>query len=355
MTKIETTSQLRAAALRLPLVSPQDVTILNIWYGRCPPLAFGGFEQPLTLTPRFWPHDTSKEALAALPLTIAGLHAQVIFPHDLAANLIEPCGVDYSSLSPQSASLLLEYRFSGLLDRLEAFLGESVSLDAFVPVQHGSWRENPVRLNALCEYGQAKYRVTFLVPQPLALRFAEKLMDTSPPREKAAVNSAPVNLSIRAGYTTLTFKELRTIGLGDVLLANSPLGKTEMMAVIGERHAARARWEDGKVFLLESPSPLGEEQRKVWSMTDSLNRNNAIEALDGDVDDVLVHVTFEVGRKEIELRELRSLAEGHVFDCGRDPRVGVDILAGSRRIGQGELILINETLGIRVTRLFNHE
>ena len=50
--------------------------------------------------------------------------------------------------------------------------------------------------------------------------------------------------------------------------------------------------------------------------------------------------------------ELRSLAAGYSFDLGKDLRAPVDILANGRKIGSGELIQIDERIGVRVNRLF---
>jgi type III secretion protein Q len=51
------------------------------------------------------------------------------------------------------------------------------------------------------------------------------------------------------------------------------------------------------------------------------------------------------------LGELRALGPGHAFALGRDPEQSVDIVAGGRRIGSGQLVRIGERIGVRVLRL----
>ena len=76
---------------------------------------------------------------------------------------------------------------------------------------------------------------------------------------------------------------------------------------------------------------------------------------DGTLDDLEVTLVFEIGRRFVDLAELRSIAPGYVFPMTQDASAPVDILANGRRIGRGEIVRIGETLGVRVTRLFGHE
>jgi type III secretion protein Q len=73
------------------------------------------------------------------------------------------------------------------------------------------------------------------------------------------------------------------------------------------------------------------------------------------LDHIEVTLTFELGRRTIDLRALRTMAPGHVFDLGRDPEGPVDIIANGKTIGAGEIVRIGETIGVRVTRLFLHD
>lgn len=79
-------------------------------------------------------------------------------------------------------------------------------------------------------------------------------------------------------------------------------------------------------------------------------------AQDGAVDDapieeVPVRLVFELGRLEIPLGELGTIAPGHVFALGRDERQPIDLLVGGRRIGRGEIVSLGGALGVRVLSL----
>ena len=73
-----------------------------------------------------------------------------------------------------------------------------------------------------------------------------------------------------------------------------------------------------------------------------------------DLDDVPVTLTFEVGRLSVQLGQLRRYGPGSVVELGRSRQELVEIAAGGRPIGQGELVEIEGAVGVRIVRLFDH-
>jgi type III secretion protein Q len=61
-----------------------------------------------------------------------------------------------------------------------------------------------------------------------------------------------------------------------------------------------------------------------------------------------------LGRIELSLAEIRQLAPGAIVPISRPLEDSVDILANGRRIGRGSLVQIGDSLGIRITRLFDN-
>ena len=106
--------------------------------------------------------------------------------------------------------------------------------------------------------------------------------------------------------------------------------------------------------LMSRPLPFTGDMRSVWTETDPTMSNDD-PTTDAGLDEIQVKLLFEVGRLEISLGELRTLAPGHVFELGRDPRCAVEIVAGARRIGYGEVVQIGDALGVRVVRIFNRD
>lgn len=64
--------------------------------------------------------------------------------------------------------------------------------------------------------------------------------------------------------------------------------------------------------------------------------------------DLPVHVIFEVGEKQIPLKELRTVQAGFTFELSNPVERPVTIRANGRVVGTGELIQVGERVGVRV-------
>ena len=65
--------------------------------------------------------------------------------------------------------------------------------------------------------------------------------------------------------------------------------------------------------------------------------------------DIELSVTVEVGRARLRVRDLLALHEGSIVELDRPVGSPVDLLANGRAIARGEIVLVEDQLGIRVT------
>jgi flagellar motor switch protein FliN/FliY len=65
--------------------------------------------------------------------------------------------------------------------------------------------------------------------------------------------------------------------------------------------------------------------------------------------DVAVTVALEVGRARMSVRELLQLAPGAVVELDRLASEPLDVLVNGVRIARGEVVVVNEKFGIRLT------
>lgn len=76
----------------------------------------------------------------------------------------------------------------------------------------------------------------------------------------------------------------------------------------------------------------------------------------GGLDDRLSHlsdVTLEVGvdldRKVVALRQMLDLEVGSVLKLSRSAGENIDILVGGALVAFGEIVVIEDTMGVRIT------
>jgi flagellar motor switch protein FliN len=70
--------------------------------------------------------------------------------------------------------------------------------------------------------------------------------------------------------------------------------------------------------------------------------------------DVLMDVDVELDRRIMTVREVLELSAGSVIKMSRSAGENIDIAVGGALIGYGEIVIIEETVGVRITD-FNSE
>ncbi len=67
--------------------------------------------------------------------------------------------------------------------------------------------------------------------------------------------------------------------------------------------------------------------------------------------DVEMEVTVELGRTTMPIRDLLSLQPGMVVEIDRAAGAPIDVLVNGRRIASGEVVVIDEEFGVRITEI----
>ena len=75
--------------------------------------------------------------------------------------------------------------------------------------------------------------------------------------------------------------------------------------------------------------------------------NRGIEMLHG----VIMDVTVELGRTRMSVRDLLALAPGTVLELDRAAGSPADLLVNGRLIARGEVVVVDEDFGLRVTEI----
>ena len=67
--------------------------------------------------------------------------------------------------------------------------------------------------------------------------------------------------------------------------------------------------------------------------------------------DVSVEISVEIGRTKLTIGELLSLSKGSIIELNRIAGESVDIFVNEKLLGKGEIVLVNERLGVRVIEI----
>ena len=112
--------------------------------------------------------------------------------------------------------------------------------------------------------------------------------------------------------------------------------------------------EEGKVPLpnLEDGAMQPDVPRRAASRKDRTTRIAAdLEA----VFDVPVQVSAVLGRARMEINDLLKLGPGTVLELDRKVGEAIDIYVNNRLVARGEVVLVEEKLGVTMTEIIKAE
>jgi type III secretion protein Q len=256
-------------------------------------------------------------------------------------------------MPPDLAALLLEFAMLPIIKALEQATRRKLSITGLTTANPGV---TPTGLGFVLESDDQLWPLSLSsVPvhsdasDPLAA-----LMQFWPPAPKSMARFR-MPAALRIGTTRLSIAALRSLRPGDAVLLQVGDGSSGML-VVAERWTAPARRHAAAWHLLEAPKAASESGRMEWTMRslDAVEDSPETPPIN-DPDQLPVQLTFEVGRLELTLAELRRLGPGSIIELGRGFAEPVRISAHGRPVGQGELVDVEGMVAVKVVRLFDYE
>jgi flagellar motor switch protein FliN/FliY len=69
------------------------------------------------------------------------------------------------------------------------------------------------------------------------------------------------------------------------------------------------------------------------------------------LDNISVTISVEVGRTSLKIKDLMRLTQGSVVELDRLAGEPLDLLVNNTLVAQGEVVLVNERYGVRLTQV----
>jgi len=67
--------------------------------------------------------------------------------------------------------------------------------------------------------------------------------------------------------------------------------------------------------------------------------------------DISVGLSVELGRTQMAVRDVMGLCPGTVIELEKKADEPVDLFVNGRLVGRGEVVVVNESLGIKITEV----
>lgn len=114
---------------------------------------------------------------------------------------------------------------------------------------------------------------------------------------------------------------------------------------------AEADWGDAMAEQEASSNPLQATTAEAQVFSE-LSGKNITTDTENDIDfilDIPVQLTVELGRTKIAIKNLLQLAQGSVVELDGMAGEPMDVLVNGCLIAQGEVVVVNDKFGIRLT------
>lgn len=105
---------------------------------------------------------------------------------------------------------------------------------------------------------------------------------------------------------------------------------------------------------------MSEEDTQDVATSEKVGESEPLQSFDAMVSaDVLqsvpVTLSVEVGRTRLKIRDLLRLKQGSVIELERNAGEPLDLLVNNTVVAQGEVVLVNDRYGVRLTRILPSE
>lgn len=288
-----------------------------------------------------------------------GFHGQVLRTIDPGGDpmeLPEPLRLALSELAVEELSTALEEKF-GRDVRI-------VASDHTAPRELGRHRVD-FQLSPE-DGGSTVHGCLFADGRGLSLiaELADRLPETA--AELDDWQALPVPLRFVIGWTDLRVADLKALGRRDVVVLDEATLVAEdrlilhapgLPCLVARLEGTTLSIEKTSRTIMNEPTdsaPAATEAATAEGPEDTGAQPDGAETpepLLDSLDDVIVRLTFDIGERELTLGELRALAPGASFDLGSAPRQAVNLRANGKLIGTGELVRIDEHIGVRIGTL----
>ena len=178
----------------------------------------------------------------------------------------------------------------------------------------------------------------------------------------SGAEDVPVRLSAEIAVVRISVSELSALRIGDLVLLPAGIDPGAVSVRAGGRIIAAGSYEDRKVRIEQliggdrmdgekMDVPMNEDDRDDTDFDANDDADGHASADGLDVDDIELSMCFGLGTIAVKVADLRTITEGYTFSLPPSEAGEVVIAVSGQEIGRGEIVQIDDRLGVRVTKL----
>lgn len=334
--------------LPLKRISSEHVRALNTILGQHRPMKFAFRGQRHTL--RLLPHLPSYNPAVSLKIKkghdTLWMSLRELPPISFFSKKFEE--VSLTSLPQDIQTILLEMLWEEILETLEKFFQESVSLESLSFSTPHQTQENPLYFQIAGPRGTEAVEGSFSFSLEILKTIAQQVQEL-PLTPTRYFDGIVARGRLEVGRTALSLADYKSLELQDVLFFDneSLIKQDQYYLTFSPRLSIRLQYQNGQATFIEmTDNPFPEfdtpDEEESYAEDASLDNQDPIEHLP-------VHLIFEVGEKHLPIKDVQTIQEGYTFELDSPIDRPVKIRANGSIVGEGSLVQVGERIGVQVT------
>ncbi|MBF0100932.1 MAG: type III secretion system cytoplasmic ring protein SctQ [Desulfobacterales bacterium] len=266
-------------------------------------------------------------------------------------------GDNFFDLPNEIKCAVLEVAAEPLFNRLSSVSGLQTALQEITihPAPLASVEMNPTEYAVYFQLTRAKEGGNVYGHMLASFKALQWLADLWEKKVTATVEYPP-QLNFYTFYviakTQLKMSEMAELCVNDIILWDESAFDSRQMVSL---YIPPSLWYDG-VF---KGTQLTIQHIRNENIMDAPKKPEVKTAPDtkpvaANLNDLTVQIHFEVGQKEMTLGELKTIQPGYTIDLNGSLEKPVMLRANGKSIGCGEIIQIDQRLGVRILEIFKH-
>ena len=131
------------------------------------------------------------------------------------------------------------------------------------------------------------------------------------------------------------------------------MNPAEIDALVASAQAAKAAGQPLSSLASDSANDTNVARTPQFTEFEQTMMNNS-EVPIGMLLDLSLPISIELGRTSMTVQELLRLGRGSVVQLDRLAGEPIDIFVGDRRFAEGEVVVLGEHFGVRITRIVSN-
>ena len=344
-------SALQVSTLQLPRMTSEHARLFNSWYGNGAPIVFPFQTSKVSIFPCYIQNQHPDTQLKFFSVICNHKKIVIGIELDCILSILKKTAGDIKidQLSEQDLAVVAEFSCLPLIEHIEKTHNLSLAISPYTPA---SPEDSYTLLTSRIQFqgDSHSYDCTFSCLDS-DLEYWASIFEQRPSETNISDDDLSISLPLILRYSPqeFTLGNLRNLNPSDVIILHSEQNNNIEICA-GSYLFWFVRHTNNQLKIVS-------DDRLQNNIINNNTKNNWINIMSGSediasIDDIPVTASFEIGRKDVTVKELREFKDGTIISFPGTEDNQIKITVNGKEIGLGTLVQVDDCIGVKIDRVF---